>query len=346
MPPKLQCADWIDWRADHPSRDHGHTRPVAPTLLRAPSLTEPLAGALPQAELEVFYYELSPHQHLSDLHRVRCLAETHPQIESVRIHKAGKQYDPSDFNVYGRAKSYRQAPFDLAIELAASGALIHVGIHTNKINRKDLPQQGQPAWLIAYWWRAVHGPLQKAEAERAQAVWWDICEIDHNIPPSPLGPVYRELAAAAAASGGKWSKQGDGRWRNRVMMTTCTASEQDETPLSEDFEQQLQGPLEPKSKNNVVEGAQAQDSQCPWDCWGRGRNSFCDGRCASNVGHARINTRATHWCRACWRWVGAQAPSACPIPCGGRESGRCQLSACCLSSSGRVPTERRYPGRP
>ena len=56
------------------------------------SLTEPLAGALPQAELEVFYYELSPHQHLSDLHRVRCLAETHPQIESVRIHKAGKQY--------------------------------------------------------------------------------------------------------------------------------------------------------------------------------------------------------------------------------------------------------------
>ena len=201
MPPKVQCADWIDWRADHPSRDHGHTRPVAPTLLRAPSLTEPLAGALPQAELEVFYYELSPHQHLSDLHRVRCLAETHPQIESVRIHKAGKQYDPSDFNVYGRAKSYRQAPFDLAIELAASGALIHVGIHTNKINRKNLPQQGQPPGLIAYWWMAVHGPLQEAEAERAQAVWWDICEIDHKIPPSPLGPVYRELAAAAAASG-------------------------------------------------------------------------------------------------------------------------------------------------
>ena len=113
------------------------------------SLTEPLAGAPPQAELEIFYYELSPHQHLSDIHRVRCLAETHPQIESVRIHKAGKEYDPSDFNVYGRAESYRQAPFDLAIELAASGALIHVGIHTNKINRKDLPQQGQLAGLIA-----------------------------------------------------------------------------------------------------------------------------------------------------------------------------------------------------
>ena len=67
---------------------------------------------------------------------MRFLAERHPQIEKVWKHKESKSFDPSTFDSYGRAEAYHQAPFDLAIGLAASGAEMYVGVTTNKVNKK------------------------------------------------------------------------------------------------------------------------------------------------------------------------------------------------------------------
>ena len=62
------------------------------------------------------------HEHWTNIHRIRYLAEKHPQIETVREHKQNKARDPKHFDSYGRAAKFHQAPFDLAIGLAASGA--------------------------------------------------------------------------------------------------------------------------------------------------------------------------------------------------------------------------------
>ena len=102
-----QCQQWV----------------LVPTLNPVSQLTEPLAGAPSEANLFACKPPLQGwHEHWTNIHRIRYLAEKHPQIETVREHKQNKARDPKHFDSYGRAAKFHQAPFDLAIGLAASGA--------------------------------------------------------------------------------------------------------------------------------------------------------------------------------------------------------------------------------
>ena len=128
---------------------------MVPTLIPVSQLTEPLAVAPSEAEL--FACELPPqglHEHWTNIHRIRSLAEKHPQIQVVREHNKHKSLDPSRFDPYGRAESYHQSPFDLAIGLAASGAEMYVGVSDSSGPlRKKLRTRNQSVyihWLRVY----------------------------------------------------------------------------------------------------------------------------------------------------------------------------------------------------
>ena len=141
------------------------------------------------------------HEHWTNIHRIRFLAERHPQIEWVKKHKESKAFDPSDFDSNGRAEKYHQSPFDLAIGLAASGAEMHVGVTTNKVSKEDSAEHR--GGLIALWWRGPNAPRLHAVAE---AVFFDICELVHKIPDCALGRVMNASLTstpAASASGGQ-----------------------------------------------------------------------------------------------------------------------------------------------
>ena len=110
---------------------------MVPTLHQVPHRTEPLAGAPREAELfarkpplQEFWLE-----HWTSIYRMMFLAEKHPQIEKVRKHQVRKARDPSTFDSNGRAETFHQAPFELAIGLAASGEAMYVGVTTNEVSK-------------------------------------------------------------------------------------------------------------------------------------------------------------------------------------------------------------------
>ena len=150
---KTESADWITYRSAYPSRRnsgrlnftrrpkpgkpdqrawHVHEQRnehqcqqwvLVPTPNPVSQLTEPLAGAPSEANLFAHKPPLQGwHEHWTNMHRIRYLAEQHPQLGRVREHKPDKALDPKRFDSYGRAAKFHQAPFDLAIGLAASGA--------------------------------------------------------------------------------------------------------------------------------------------------------------------------------------------------------------------------------
>ena len=166
---------------------------MVPTLLGAATPTEPLVGAPPEAALFTCMHFLSPHELLTNIYRIMFLAQKHPLIQSVRQHKTEKADHPSAFDDNWRATDFHQAPFDLAIVFAASGAEMHVGMTTNGVSGKDTVSQ--PGGLIALWWRATAACFPRQEALLAEAVLLDICELDHKIPDLPLGRVYRQMAS-------------------------------------------------------------------------------------------------------------------------------------------------------
>ena len=89
------------------------------------SLNSPSLWRVPPSEANLFAYKpplQGWHEHWTNIHRIWYLVEKHPQIETVRQHKKTKALDPKRFDSYGRAAKFHQAPFDLAIGLAASGA--------------------------------------------------------------------------------------------------------------------------------------------------------------------------------------------------------------------------------
>ena len=180
---KTESADWIEYRSAYPSRRNSGRlnftrRPkpgkpdqrawhvyeqrnehqcqhwvLVPTLNPVSELTEPLAGAPSEAKL----FACKPpfqklHEHWTNIHRMKFLAERHPLIERVWTRNESKSFDPSRFNSNGRAEAYHQAPFDLGIVLAASGAEMWVGVTANKVKKEDTEEHR--GGLIALWWRA------------------------------------------------------------------------------------------------------------------------------------------------------------------------------------------------
>ena len=169
---QTESADWIRYRSAYPSRRNSGRlnftrRPkpkkpdqrawdvyeqrnehqcqqwvLVPTFIPVSHLTEPLAGAPSEATLFAYYKPPLQgwHEHWTNIHRICYLAEKHPQIQTVRKHKQNKALDPTRFDSYGRAVEFHQAPFDLAIGLAASGAEMFVGVTTNNIKKEDTEQ--------------------------------------------------------------------------------------------------------------------------------------------------------------------------------------------------------------
>ena len=220
---QTESADWIKYRSAYPSRRnsgrlnftrspkpgkpdqrawhvHEHRNEhqcqqwvLVPTLNPVSQLTEPLAGAPSEANLFAYKPPLQGwHEHWTNIHGMWYLVEKHPQIETVRQHKKTKALDPKRFDSYGREAKFHQAPFDLAIGLAASGAEIY---------KEDTEKHR--GGLIALWWSGPAAPNISAVAE---AVFFDICELGEKIPNCAFG---RAMSAsltstpAASASGGQ-----------------------------------------------------------------------------------------------------------------------------------------------
>ena len=144
------------------------------------------------------------HEHWTNIHRMRFLAQQHPQIETVRAHKSNKGTDPSSFDVYGRAVEYHQSPFDLHIILAASGAEMYVGVTVNKIKKQNTPEHR--GGLIALWWSGPAAPSKISAV--AEAVFFDICELGEKIPNCALGRAMLSRPAASASGGQAASSSG------------------------------------------------------------------------------------------------------------------------------------------
>ena len=119
---QTESADWIAYRSAYPSRRnigrlnftrrpkpkkpdqrawHVHEQKnehqcqqwvLVPTVIPVPQVTQPLAGAPREANLFAMDPPLQGlHEHWTNIHRMRYLAEKHPQIGSVREHKTTKQ---------------------------------------------------------------------------------------------------------------------------------------------------------------------------------------------------------------------------------------------------------------
>ena len=77
---------------------------------------------------------------------------------------------------------------------------MYVGVTANKVKKEDTEEH---RGLIALWWRAPVAPNISAVAE---AVFFDICELDQKIPDCALGRAMSDSwrsTPAASASGGQ-----------------------------------------------------------------------------------------------------------------------------------------------
>ena len=118
--------------------------------------THRASGGCPPSEAELFQCQPARqewHEHWTNIHRMKFLAERHPQIERVWKHKESKSFDPSCFDSNGRAEAYHQAPFDQGIGLAASGAEMWVGVTANKVQTlPTFPRWRGPSSLTSAGW--------------------------------------------------------------------------------------------------------------------------------------------------------------------------------------------------
>ena len=81
---------------------------MVPTLLPAsPEPTQPLVGAPEEAKIFTCIYKENVHQHWSNLHRVLFLAQQHPLVDEVTLHKTDKGKDPIPVQ---RARALHQIP--------------------------------------------------------------------------------------------------------------------------------------------------------------------------------------------------------------------------------------------
>ena len=148
--------------------------------------TQPLAGAVPEADLFMCESQGRQVEHYTNIARIHHLALEHPMVRSTQLHKLSKARDPSVFNAVGRATKYHQSSYDLKLITAASGASMIVGSSVN----------GAKADLLSLWWRPSPEMLDHdAGVALGEAIFFDIMEALHV----PAG--IRTSQVAATASG-------------------------------------------------------------------------------------------------------------------------------------------------
>ena len=162
-----------------------YTHPVSrqswvtpPFLVPMTNTTQSLTGAPAKAKLMEVTRNGEKMQHYTNIHRIQHLAERHPLVSFVGTHKVHKAADPSRFNKEGRCTKFHQSPWDLAITLGASGAVMHVGATVNNTN----------AMLLSLWWKPVHKRDWTPGMEKiAESIFLDITEVDHTDPDVHTG---------------------------------------------------------------------------------------------------------------------------------------------------------------
>ncbi len=127
-------------------------------------------------------------EHFTNIHRMAHLAANHPLVEVVEPHKLGKALDRSEFDETGRCTKFHQSPWDVKLILAASGASMLVGVTVHNIHPD----------LLSLWWQPLgrEGELTPQTLLLMDAIFFDICEAEHRVPPTFRG-LFQPAAAAA-----------------------------------------------------------------------------------------------------------------------------------------------------
>ena len=88
-------------------------------------------------------------------------------MNKVEFHKISKSRDKPTFDEFGRAMKFHQSPHDLRLSLGSSVAIDDTS-HT----------------LLSLWWQPAGGcRLTKEQESLAQAVFFDLVEAVHAVPP-------------------------------------------------------------------------------------------------------------------------------------------------------------------
>ena len=121
-------------------------------------------------------------QHYTNIFRVECLARTHPLVLRVGFHDLSKSLDKPTFNEFGRCTRYHQSPHDLSLSLGSRVA-IYMGCSVNDAGEE----------LLSLWWQPALGYKLTPEQESlAQAVFFDLVEAVHDVPP----PLSQQIVPA------------------------------------------------------------------------------------------------------------------------------------------------------
>ena len=128
-------------------------------------------------------------QQYTNIHRIECLARSHPLVWMVQRHKETKALDKSKYDKFGRAVKFHQSPHDLRLSLGSRVEML-VGCSVN----------GAGQGLLSLWWSAApkckHTPEQES---LARAVFLDLAEAAHDVP-SMYAADYRAASGASAAA--------------------------------------------------------------------------------------------------------------------------------------------------
>ena len=128
-------------------------------------------------------------QHYTNIHRIECLARSHPLVWMVQRHRETKALDKSKYDKFGRAVKFHQSPHDLRLSLGSRVEML-VGCSVN----------GAGQGLLSLWWSAApkckHTPEQES---LARAVFLDLAEAAHDVP-SMYAADYRAASGASAAA--------------------------------------------------------------------------------------------------------------------------------------------------
>ena len=127
---------------------------------------------------------LKTQQHYTNIHRMECLARSHPLVLKVEEHKPEKARDKPVLDKFGRAFKWHQSPHDLF------SVGIIVGCSVN----------GARQGLLSLWWGPANGcQLTREQESLAQAVFFDLVEAANGVP-SMYAADYNAASGASAAA--------------------------------------------------------------------------------------------------------------------------------------------------
>ena len=102
-----------------PHSQNGPTQPLAGDALTAPT-------------------QRGGKEHVTNIYRMEASLKEHPEVDCVNRWKEHKGEDDSRFDKDGRCVHGHQSPFDIRVNLAATGAKMELGCTANKINKESL----------------------------------------------------------------------------------------------------------------------------------------------------------------------------------------------------------------